>query len=115
MADFSIPNEVTTTDKKKATCWRTGWQSGIKVGIAGEECEAEMRAEDITDSWGSARRKLCGMSMQRCSHRNKTSPACACVHSQCEIAEHLSTNNLGIQHSERTSWLHVSAATSRVD
>lgn len=88
------------------------WVADLKQSA--NDCEREMSAEDITDSWGFARSKLCGMSIQRCAHRTKTPPACVCVHSQCEIAEILSTNNLGIEHYQRSSWLHISAEACRL-
>lgn len=78
-----------------------------KMNQSGTCKQTEMSAEDITDSWGAARSKLCGMSIKRCAHGTKTSPACACVHSQCETGENLSTNNLGIQHYECSPWLHI--------
>lgn len=88
------------------------WVADLKQSA--NACEAELSAEDITDSWGFARSKLCGMSIQRCAHRTKTPPACVCVHSQCEIAEILSTNNLGIEPYQRSSGLHISAEACRL-
>lgn len=78
-----------------------------KMNQSGTCKQTEMSAEDITDSWGAARSKLCGMSIKRCAHGTKTSPACACVHSQCGTGENLSTNNLGIQHYDCSPWLHI--------